>query len=157
MYSHISVTPSENGHPNKLYNVLYSTVHRGLLKHVCKEFRLQPLLLTFITTVVDYRAGAGVRDGARAGAASWLAGAGSYKKISFNHRLYRQVNRDFPFSSALPRKIFPGFPGKFFLFIYLSSFHVCRQCSPVQIKFVSFAEEINIWYCLFSPYFKCRL
>ena len=63
----------------------------------------------------------------------------------------------FHFPALCRAKYFPGFPANFFIFIYLSSFHVCRQCSPVQIKFVSFAEEINIWYCLFSPYFKCRL
>ena len=38
-------------------------------------------------------------------------------KISFYHRLYRQVNRDFPFSSALPRRFFPGFPATFSEFI----------------------------------------
>ena len=43
-------------------------------------------------------------------------------------------------NSALFRaNIFPGFPAKF-LRIFLSSFHVCRQCSPLQIKYVSYAD-----------------
>ena len=75
------------------------------------------------------------------------------ENISFYHQLYRQVNRDFPFSSALPRKIFPGFPGKIF-WIYLSSFHVCRQCSPVQIKYVSFADRKKVVYIKFIFMFE---
>ena len=37
-------------------------------------------------------------------------------------------------------QIFPGFPGKF-VWIFPSSFHVCRLCSPFQIKYVSFADR----------------
>ena len=61
-------------------------------------------------------------------------------KNQFLSPIVSPVNRDFLFFSALPRKIFPGFSGKIF-WIFLSSFHVCRQCSPVQIKYVSFADE----------------
>ena len=65
------------------------------------------------------------------------------EKNQFLSPIVSPVNRDFLFFSALPRKILPGFSGKIF-WIFLSSFHVCRQCSPVQIKYVSFADRKHL-------------
>ena len=67
------------------------------------------------------------------------------KKSIFYHRLYCQVNHDFYFPARCGAKYFPGFLAKFSIF-YLSSFHVyrLRQCSPVQIKYVSFADKLLV-------------
>ena len=46
----------------------------------------------------------------------------------------------FHFPAPCRANYFPGFPVKFSIFC-LSSFHVYRQCSPVQIKYVSFADR----------------
>ena len=59
-------------------------------------------------------------------------------KVNFSHR-FVSLSRLAIFGS-LPRKYFPGFPAKF-LRIFPSSFHVCRQCLPLQIKYVSFAVK----------------
>ena len=59
------------------------------------------------------------------------------EKISFSHRLYKSPWLGI--FGSLPRKYFPGFPAKFFR-IFPSSFHIFRQCSPLQIKYVSFAD-----------------
>ena len=56
-----------------------------------------------------------------------------YEKNQFLSPIVSPGHRDMLYSSALPRKIFPGFSGKV-LKIYLSSFHVWRQCSPAQIN-----------------------
>ena len=74
--------------------------------------------------------------------------------IGYQHRLWWQKSVSFTdciakstvtfqFSALCRAKTFPGFSGKIF-WIYLSSFHVCRQCSPVQIKYVSFADRIRV-------------
>ena len=75
------------------------------------------------------------------------------EKNQFLSPIVSPVNRDFLFFSALPRKIFPGFSGKIF-WIFLSSFHVCRQCSPVQIKYVSFADRKKVVYIKFIFMFE---
>ena len=45
-------------------------------------------------------------------------------------------------SSALPRKFFSGFPAKFSEY-FLSFFHVCRQSSPLQVKYISLAIIVS--------------
>ena len=56
-------------------------------------------------------------------------------------QLYHQVtHHDLLYSGALRRPDFPDF-----LKGFLSSLHVCRQCFPLQIKYVSFAE-IRVQY-----------
>ena len=64
------------------------------------------------------------------------------KSISLT-RLYHQVVMTFYIPAVCRAKYFPGFPAKFWGFFYLSSLHVCGQCFPLQIKYVSFADEVN--------------
>ena len=58
------------------------------------------------------------------------------KKNQFLSLIVSPSHRDLLYSGALPRKniCWQNFR------IYMSSFQVCRQCSPVQIKYVSFAD-----------------
>ena len=72
----------------------------------------------------------------------WPTGRVGVRKKSISLvQLYHQVtHHDLLYSGALRRPDFPDFFKGF-----LSSLHVCRQCFPLQIKYVSFAE-IRVQY-----------
>ena len=74
----------------------------------------------------------------------WPTGwvGGRKKSVFFITDCVAKATMTFHFPAPCRANYFPGFPVKFSIFC-LSSFHVYRQCSPVQIKYVSFADKFN--------------
>ena len=71
----------------------------------------------------------------------WPTGrAGRWKKSISLTQLYRHVTVTCYIPALCRVKYFTGFPAQF-LRIFLVSLHVCRQCSPLQIKYVSFSDR----------------
>ena len=70
----------------------------------------------------------------------WPTTGGGWAKTSVSLTDCITSHRDLLYSGALRRPDFPDF-----LKGFLSSLHVCRQCFPLQIKYVSFAE-IRVQY-----------
>ena len=66
----------------------------------------------------------------------WPTGWVGVRKNQFLSPIISPSHSDLLNSRALPRKNFPGFP----VYFFWSSFHICRQCSPLLIKYVSFAN-----------------
>ena len=75
----------------------------------------------------------------------WPTGRVGVRKKSISLvQLYHQVtHHDLLYSGALRRPDFPEFFKGF-----LSSLYVCRQCFPLQIKYVSFAEVRVQYECV---------